>query len=93
MREVDKNFIAYVCILGASRPQVVRNVVIPSATLTLIIASLHVVFAFAVIGAIVGESLGAQHGLGLIIATVQDQFDVNGVFAAMLDDLGNRAHR
>ena len=69
-------------VLGASRFQVVRTVVIPSA-LTWIIASLHVAFGFAIIGAIVGEFLGAQKGLGLVIATAQNQFDPNGVFAAM----------
>ena len=61
VREVDGNLVNNVRILGASRLQVVRNVVIPSA-LTWIIASLHVAFGFAVIGAIVGEFLGAQHG-------------------------------
>ena len=40
--------------------------VIPSA-LTWIIASLHVAFGFAIIGAVVGEVLGAQHGLGVVI--------------------------
>ena len=83
VREVDKNFVANARILGASRLQVVRNVVIPSA-LTWIIASLHVAFGFAVIGAIVGEFLGAQKGLGLIISTAQNNFDADGVFAAML---------
>lgn len=83
VREVDRNFIANARVLGASRLQVVRNVVIPSA-LTWIIASLHVAFGFAIIGAIVGEFLGAQKGLGLIIATAQNNFDADGVFAAML---------
>jgi NitT/TauT family transport system permease protein len=83
VREVDKNFIANARILGASRLQVVRNVVIPSA-LTWIIASLHVAFGFAIIGAIVGEFLGAQHGIGLIISTAQNNFDADAVFAAML---------
>src|SRR5215469_5737369 len=83
VREVDGNLINNVRILGASRLQVVRNVVIPSA-LTWIIASLHVAFGFAVIGAIVGEVLGAQHGLGLIISNAQNNFDADGVFAAML---------
>jgi NitT/TauT family transport system permease protein len=83
VREVDGNLISNVRILGASRLQVIRNVVIPSA-LTWIIASLHVAFGFAVIGAIVGEFLGAQQGLGLIISTAQNNFDPEGVFAAML---------
>ena len=83
VREVDVNLIANVRILGASRLAVVRNVVLPSA-LTWIIASLHVAFGFAIIGAIVGEFLGAQHGLGLIISNAQNNFDADGVFAAML---------
>jgi len=83
VREVDRNYVANVRVLGASRFQVVRSVVIPSA-LTWIIASLHVAFGFAIIGAIVGEFLGSQKGLGLVIATAQNQFDPNGVFAAML---------
>jgi NitT/TauT family transport system permease protein len=83
VREVDPNLLANARVLGASRIQIVRHVVIPSA-LTWIIASLHVAFGFAVIGAIVGEFLGAQKGLGLVIANAQNNFDPNGVFAAML---------
>jgi sulfonate transport system permease protein len=83
VREVDRGLIANVRILGASRLQVIRNVVLPSAA-TWIIASLHVAFGFAIIGAIVGEFLGAQQGLGLVIVTAQNNFDPDGVFAAML---------
>lgn len=83
VREVDRNFIANVRILGASRFQVVRSVVLPSA-LSWILASLHVAFGFAIVGAIVGEILGSQHGLGLVIITAQNQFDPNGVYGAML---------
>jgi NitT/TauT family transport system permease protein len=83
VREVDRNLVANVRVLGASRLQVVRNVTLPSA-LTWIIASLHVAFGFAIIGAIVGEFLGAEQGLGLVIATAQNTFNPDGVFAAML---------
>lgn len=83
VRSVDRNLIANARILGASRLQVVRHVVIPSA-LTWIIASLHVALGFSIIGAIVGEFLGSQRGLGLVIATAQNTFDANGVFGAML---------
>jgi NitT/TauT family transport system permease protein len=82
-REVDRNLIANARILGASRRQVTWNVVLPSA-FTWIIASLHVAFGFALIGAIVGEFLGAQKGLGLLIRTAQGTFDANGVLAGML---------
>ena len=83
VREVDRNFVANARVLGASRLQVIRNVVLPSA-LTWIIASLHVAFGFAIIGAIVGEFLGAQHGLGVLISLSQGTLNVDGVFAAML---------
>jgi len=83
VREVDRNFVSNARVLGASRLQVVRHVVVPSA-LTWIIASLHVAFGFAIIGAIVGEFLGAQRGLGLVISTAQNTFNPDGVFAAML---------
>jgi NitT/TauT family transport system permease protein len=82
VREVDRNLLNNARVLGASRGAVTRHVVIPSA-LTWIIASLHVAFGLAIIGAIVGEFLGAQHGLGLVIATAQNNFNPDGVFAAM----------
>jgi NitT/TauT family transport system permease protein len=83
VREVDRNLLANARVLGASRRAITRHVVLPSA-LTWIIASLHVAFGMAIIGAIVGEFLGAQQGLGLVIATAQNNFNPNGVFAAML---------
>jgi len=82
-REVDRNFIANARILGASRWQVTRQVVLPSA-FTWIIASLHVAFGFALIGAIVGEFIGGLQGLGVLIKTAQGTFDANGVWAAMV---------
>jgi NitT/TauT family transport system permease protein len=82
-REVDRNLIANARILGASSAQVTRQVVLPSA-LTWIIASLHSSFGFALIGAIVGEFLGAQKGLGLLVRQSQGTFNVDGVFAAMV---------
>jgi NitT/TauT family transport system permease protein len=82
-REVDRNLIANARILGASGRQVTTHVILPSA-LTWIIASLHVSFGFAIIGALVGEILGAQQGMGLLISQSQGTFNQNGVFAAMV---------
>jgi len=83
VRSVDPNLVSNARVLGASRMQVVRHVVIPSA-MTWIIASLHVALGLAIIGAIVGEYLGSQHGLGLVISFAQNNFNPDGVFAAML---------
>ncbi|HLI61703.1 MAG TPA: ABC transporter permease [Solirubrobacteraceae bacterium] len=82
VREVDRNLIDNARVLGASRLEVTRHVVLPSA-MTWIIASLHIAFGFAIIGAVVGEVLGAQHGLGLVIYTSMNTFRPDGVFAGM----------
>jgi NitT/TauT family transport system permease protein len=82
-REVDRNLVANAQILGAKRRHITLQVVLPSA-LTWIIASLHVSFGFALIGAIVGEFLGARKGLGLLISQAQGTFNPNGVLAAMV---------
>ena len=82
VREVDRNLLANARILGASPRRVTTEVIIPSA-LSWIIASLHTSFGFALVGAVVGEYLGSIKGLGLLIATAQNTFNPNGVFAAM----------
>ena len=83
VREVDPNLVANIRVLGASSMQIARHVTIPSA-LTWIIASLHTAFGFAIIGALVAEVLGAQHGIGLIISQAQGTFDMDTVVAAMI---------
>jgi NitT/TauT family transport system permease protein len=82
VREVDRVLIANARILGASERQLSTHVIFPSA-LSWILASLHTSFGFALVGAVVGEYLGAYHGIGLVISTAQGTFNPNGVFAAM----------
>nr|WP_118183855.1 ABC transporter permease [Paraburkholderia phosphatilytica] len=83
VREADRYMIANAQILGASKRQVTTAVVIPSA-LSWILASLHVSFGFALVGAVVGEFLGSKQGIGLLISTAQGAFNASGVFAAMI---------
>jgi len=83
VREVDRNLIANARILGASQRRLTTEVIIPSA-LSWIIASLHTSFGFALVGAVVGEFLGSTKGIGLLIATAQNTFNANGVYAAMV---------
>ncbi|WP_449479102.1 ABC transporter permease [Streptomyces abikoensis] len=82
-REVDRNLVANARILGASNRRVTLQVVIPSAT-SWIFTSLHVSFGFALIGAIVGEYIGATKGIGLLVSASQGTFNTAGVYAAMV---------
>ena len=83
VREVDKNLLANARILGADDRRMTTEVIIPSA-LSWIMASLHVSFGFALVGAVVGEYLGAIKGVGLMIVVAQNTFNANGVFAAIV---------
>jgi NitT/TauT family transport system permease protein len=69
--------------LSATRWQVFRKVKFPSA-LPYIFAGLDVAAAFAVVGAIVGEFVGAQSGLGVMIMQMDAQLDTGGSFAVFL---------
>jgi len=83
VREADKAMIANARILGASDWQLTKSVIVPSA-MSWIFASLHVSFGFAIIGAIVGEFVGARNGIGVLISVAKGTFDSAGMFAAIL---------
>src|SRR2546423_4311061 len=83
VREFDPHLLANARILGANQRKLTSQVIIASA-LTWITASLHTSFSFALVGAVVGEFVGAIHGIGLMIPTAGANFNANGVFAAMV---------
>ncbi len=83
VREADRALIANARILGASKWQLTRSVIVPSA-MSWIFASLHVSFGFAIVGAIVGEFVGARHGIGVLIQIAGGAFDTAGMYAAIV---------
>jgi NitT/TauT family transport system permease protein len=82
-REVDHGLVANARQLGAGRTAVLLQVILPAA-FSWIIASLRTAFGYAVTGAVVGELLGAQQGLGTLIAQAQGDFNPDGVYAGLL---------
>jgi NitT/TauT family transport system permease protein len=83
VREVDRNLVANARILGANSRRLTTEIVIPSA-MSWIVASLHISFGLALVGAVVGELFGATQGVGQLIYNAEHNFDANGVFAGML---------
>ncbi|WP_245567514.1 ABC transporter permease [Nocardia vinacea] len=82
VREVEQVLVDNARMLGAAEGQLVRHVLLPSA-LGWIFSSLHVSVGFAIVGAVVGEYLGASAGVGYLIAQAEGTFDTTGVFAGM----------
>ena len=83
VRDVDRNVLNNARMLGASERQLTRHVLLPSA-MSWILASLHTSVGFAMVGAVVGEYLGASRGIGYVIAQADGNLDATGVWAGML---------
>lgn len=82
VKEVSTTVLDNGRMLGMNERQLTRHVYWPSA-LSWMFSSLHTSVGFAVVGAVVGEYLGAAAGLGYLIQQAEGVFDVAGVFAGM----------
>ncbi|NYI66953.1 ABC transporter permease [Spelaeicoccus albus] len=83
VRSVSKVHVRNSRMLGASETQLLRSVYIPSAFGS-IFSSLHTSVGFAIIGAVVGEYLGAVRGMGYLIAQAQGTFQTDTVMAGLI---------
>jgi NitT/TauT family transport system permease protein len=82
VRHVDRDEQTLLYSLGASRWQVFTKVVVP-ATLPQIIASFRVAIGLALTGAIVGEYIGSQNGLGKMIQLAASTFDISLIWVGV----------
>ncbi|MCW5694091.1 MAG: ABC transporter permease [Pseudolabrys sp.] len=83
VREVDQDMIDTVRLMKARPYQVLIHVVIPSA-MSWIFAGLKISVPYALIGAIVGELIAANQGLGYLVQRMGADFDTTGVFAVLV---------
>jgi len=81
-RDVDRDLIDVLRVMGASRLDAVRRVLIPSA-LVWVFAGLRMSVPFALIGAVIAEMFTSNEGLGYLIAVTANQFDTAGSFASI----------
>jgi len=82
-KSVDKDQFDMMTAFGANRLQILRRLRVPAA-LVMIFAGLEIATVLAVIGAVVGEFVGAQAGLGYLITSMNFNMDVAGMFAVLL---------
>ena len=68
---------------NASPAQILRKIVIPSA-LPFLFAGLNVASALAVLGAIVGEFVGARAGLGMLLIQYDQAMEIAPLFAILI---------
>jgi NitT/TauT family transport system permease protein len=82
VKEVDRSLLESMLLMRAKRRQVVTKLVIPSA-LSWLFVGIRISFPLALVGAIVGELIASNAGLGYVILNSADNFDTVGLFAGL----------
>jgi NitT/TauT family transport system permease protein len=88
-KSTDSRQVLLMSAMDATTWQVFRMVRLPNAV-PFLIAGFQIAVVLSVIGAVIGEFLGASNGLGALIVIRQANMDVTGVFSvlAMLSIIG-----
>lgn len=82
VREVDQELIDTVRLMRGTKWHVLSRVIVPSAV-AWVFAGLKIAVPYSLIGAIVGELIAANAGLGFLLQLSGAEFDVAGVFAVL----------
>jgi len=83
VRLTDGELIAVVRIAGATRWQLTRTTLLPAA-LSGILSGMRLAVPYALQGAVFGEILASNIGLGYLLQKSAGTFDVTGVFSSLI---------
>ncbi|RDJ20634.1 ABC transporter permease [Bosea caraganae] len=82
VREVSPEQIAILRLMNAKERHLLTKVILPSA-IVWVFAGLRLSVPYALIGAIVGEIIASNRGLGYLLSYSASRFDTAGTFAAL----------
>lgn len=83
INDVDKDLVQSYRLMGATRSEISRKVLIP-ACLRWVFTGMRISVRYAFTAAILGEVIASNRGLGYLIEANSGQFNSTGVFAAIL---------
>lgn len=83
LKSADADRIRMLRVFGASRFQIFKKVQVPSA-MPFFFAGLDVGILLAILGAVVGEFIGSQAGLGNMVLVSQYNFETPTMFAILI---------
>jgi NitT/TauT family transport system permease protein len=82
-RQVDRDLVENARLLGAQRWDVWTKIAIPYASIW-VFTGIRIGLPYALIGAIVGEFVAAEAGVGFFIKKQSDYFNTSAVFAGLI---------
>lgn len=83
VRSVDRGLVDAVRLMGGNHREVITKVLLPGS-MAGVITGLRVAVPYALIGAVVGELVASNRGLGYLMLDSASQFNTAGVFAALV---------
>lgn len=81
-KDADPDLQGLMVTLGANKHQIFSGVIVPSS-LAAIVATFRINVGFGLVGAVVGEFISSQHGLGHLIFTASSLYDLNTVWVGL----------
>lgn len=84
VRSVDHDAMTMARVVGLGKIAILWKVVLPSAVPTMI-AGLRLTFTYSLLGVIASEMIAATHGIGQDIVLYSSSFQINTVFAILLE--------
>jgi NitT/TauT family transport system permease protein len=82
-KEIDNDYVRMLKAIGASRWQIFRMVIVPGS-LPWIASAFRLNIGFAMIGAVVGEYISAEQGLGYYVYYSGTLYNLNAVWGGIL---------
>jgi NitT/TauT family transport system permease protein len=83
VRETNDELVDVLRVMGARRGDLIRKVVLPGS-LTYIYVGLKLAIPYALVGAVVGELIASNKGLGFILMSAAGAFNTAGIMAALV---------
>ncbi|MDB5365415.1 MAG: NitT/TauT family transport system permease protein [Rhodospirillales bacterium] len=81
-KDADPDLQRLALALGATKSQVFRKIIVP-ASLPAIVACFRINLGFGLVGAVVGEFISSQRGLGHLVFTASSLYDISTVWVGL----------
>lgn len=82
VRDVDRELVDVIRLMKGGRIRIIAEVMLPSV-LVWVFSGLRISVPYALIGAVTGEILTSNRGLGFLVSRSANQLDTTGIFAAL----------
>jgi NitT/TauT family transport system permease protein len=83
VQKIDPDLVASLLLMGSTRREVFQKVIAP-ASMPWIMTGLKIALPYSLMAATTGEMLAARRGVGFLVSRAATQFDMTGLYVALV---------